>query len=621
MRLYNRTRLSQGFSAVLIMCLLIGLILTAFLSTYAFAVTTSGDDFNDNTKDTAKWGADEVDGLGMMTEINQRLEYTTSAVGTASHDSVDRLWRAERFPYNADWSIQIDVMNKTTSGEFTSFGIYVTSIRLEDTAIEVELAQSYYWAEFYSQKPVSGDGYAVAPGNTYGAVKIAFNSKTKVFTVYYNPDPGDEDLWTPFGTFGVAGSGGQNGNTNWGLNENDLFVATVFGFSVHADKIASGELYGDNFLVMGGVGPDLVETSVSDPPKAAFRGAKFQVIDTAKNNGAQGAKASVTRYYLSLDGTKGAGDTLLTGSCAVPPLASEEISENTVTVTVPGTAPFGTYYLLACADDTNLVPETEETNNCIAAQSTMEVAGPDLVETSVGASQPSVFRGVKFQVADTAKNNGGQAAGASTTRYYLSLDNTKGTGDTLLTGSRAVSALLPGESSTNTNSVTVTVPGTTPFGNYYLLACADDTKLVVETNETNNCSASSSPIEVGGPDLVEGSVSASESPVFRGKTFKVTDTAENKGAQTTGVKSTTRYYLSLDNTKGTGDTLLTGSRAVSALLPGESSTNTNSVTVTVPGTTPFGNYYLLACADDTKLVVETNETNNCSASLGQLEVQ
>jgi len=43
--------------------------------------------------------------------------------------------------------------------------------------------------------------------------------------------------------------------------------------------------------------------------------------------------------------------------------------------------------------------------------------------------------------------------------------------------------------------------------------------------------------------------------------------------------------------------------------------------VTVPGTAPFATYNLLACADDTKLVPETDESNNCVVSSGQIEVQ
>jgi hypothetical protein len=66
--------------------------------------------------------------------------------------------------------------------------------------------------------------------------------------------------------------------------------------------------------------PDLVETGATTTPAAPVRapGTTFSVTDTARNSGAVAAGASTTRYYLSLDGVKNAGDTLLTGSRAVP---------------------------------------------------------------------------------------------------------------------------------------------------------------------------------------------------------------------------------------------------------------------------------------------------------------
>ena len=56
--------------------------------------------------------------------------------------------------------------------------------------------------------------------------------------------------------------------------------------------------------------PDLVETAVTNPPATRKRGGKFSVTDTAKNIGTAKARASVTRYYLSLDARKGSGDEL-----------------------------------------------------------------------------------------------------------------------------------------------------------------------------------------------------------------------------------------------------------------------------------------------------------------------
>jgi hypothetical protein len=83
---------------------------------------------------------------------------------------------------------------------------------------------------------------------------------------------------------------------------------------------------------------------------------------------------STTRYYLSLDTAKAAGDTLLTGSRAVPGLAAGATSPpGTVTVTIPSTTPLNTYLLLACADDLNTVVETNETNNCKASATAVTV--------------------------------------------------------------------------------------------------------------------------------------------------------------------------------------------------------------------------------------------------------
>jgi subtilase family serine protease len=92
--------------------------------------------------------------------------------------------------------------------------------------------------------------------------------------------------------------------------------------------------------------------------------------------------------------------------------------------------------------------------------------------------------------------------------------------------------------------------------------------------------------------------------------FSVTDAVKNQG--TIAPASTARYYFSLDNTKGSGDILLTGTRPVGTVVAG--GTSSASATVTVPSTTALKTYFLLACADDPLKVPETNETNNCVAA-------
>ncbi len=238
---------------------------------------------------------------------------------------------------------------------------------------------------------------------------------------------------------------------------------------------------------------------------------------------------------------------------------------------------------------------------------------PDLIEAAVSNPPTTSTTGSTFSVTDTAQNIGTATAGASTTRYYLSSTTSRGSGH-LLTGSRAVPSLA--SNATSSGTVTVTVGAGIPAGTFFLLACADDTLLVAESNENNNCTASAAQVTVSGPDLVETSVSNPPTTSTTGGTFSATDTAQNIGGASAGA-STTRYYLSTTTSKSGGH-LLTGSRAVPSLAP--SATSSGTVTVTVSAGTPAGTYFLLACADDTLKVPEINEGNNCLASAAQVTV-
>ena len=239
---------------------------------------------------------------------------------------------------------------------------------------------------------------------------------------------------------------------------------------------------------------DLVVTRVSSPPAARAPGDKFTVTDTTRNQGGIAATASMTRYYLSTDGQKAGAILLASGRTVLALAPGTSSAGGAVTVTVPSTTPLNTYYLLACADYANVVTETDEVNNCLAAASPIEVARPDLVETAVSNPPAAASAGGVFTVTDTVQNQGGLAASASTTRYYLSADAQRGAGDILLTSSRAIPGLAPGASSPG-GPVTVTIPSATVAGVYYVLACADDTKVVTETSESN-CRASATAVTV-----------------------------------------------------------------------------------------------------------------------------
>jgi hypothetical protein len=119
-------------------------------------------------------------------------------------------------------------------------------------------------------------------------------------------------------------------------------------------------------------------------------------------------------------------------------------------------------------------------------------------------------------------------------------------------------------------------------------------------------------------NLTETSITNPPATVARGGSFSVTDTVKNTGRHATTVTTRTRYYVSTNTTKGSGDPLLGGGRNVAALAAG--ATNSGSATVTVPATGVHGTFYVLACADDTALVAEFAESDNCRASATRVTI-
>lgn len=136
----------------------------------------------------------------------------------------------------------------------------------------------------------------------------------------------------------------------------------------------------------------------------------------------------------------------------IPLLDPGGLSTGTVTATVQNNCSIfgcaypalGMYFLLACADDGKVVPETDETNNCRASMSQVNVTQPDLVVTAMTNPPAVMAPGGTFPVTDTTQNQGLVPAAASTTRFYLSTDTVFNPGDFLLTGNRGFrTSILP----------------------------------------------------------------------------------------------------------------------------------------------------------------------------------
>jgi hypothetical protein len=309
MRRHISIEFGQGLAIALVVGLMIGLSPAVFTSSCAFA--DGADDFNDNSMDPALWGLDEVKGQGQLNETNGRLEYTTSGSGT-NLDSSDRPLR-RRFPYNAPWTIQIDVTNTTSGSQWSSFGINVESSKDGGDSVEVELAaSSMVWAELYN----NGESIDGVPGfapSTSTPIRMSFNNVTKVITV-----SGWTGAWSDFGSFDVNGSGlGTDGSANWALTDVDYFKAYVFGYSENMD-INSGELYGDNLGETGGIPlppTELVVNEGTTGTEITITGADF---GTKKGKVLLGADGK-TKLKIAKDGWR---DDRIVGTVSKVPLAA-----------------------------------------------------------------------------------------------------------------------------------------------------------------------------------------------------------------------------------------------------------------------------------------------------------
>jgi subtilisin family serine protease/uncharacterized membrane protein len=229
------------------------------------------------------------------------------------------------------------------------------------------------------------------------------------------------------------------------------------------------------------IGPDLTVSTLSVPAKGGA-GLPIVVTDTTSNQGGGDAPATTVAFYLSSDFTLDAGDPAFGMARPVPSLAASATSSGQTTLTIPAGTPAGIYYVIAKADPSNALTETQETNN---SRSSSIAIGPDLrVSSLTGPS--SVASGGTANLNDTTINQGGGPAGTSTTRYFLSTNNTLDAADTPV-GERTVPALAVNQSLSAV--VAITIPAGTAAGSYYVLAQADATNAVNETPETNNVTA------------------------------------------------------------------------------------------------------------------------------------
>jgi len=253
------------------------LIITVLASTCNGQISGS-DDFNDNSRDVTKWTTDFVVGNGFLSETGQRLEYRVPAPDLVNGDEAERAWILNKARYTNDWELIMDVTNAvvpTIVDQLVSVGIEVFNSADLTDYVFVELYASALNAlpfrsgfktgfsvdniDLNDETTGRGDVTNAVP---YGAVRLTFNSQSKVVSAYIDHNgPAGGYVWEKLGSFGLAGNGGSITNGNWNLTAASTFEVAVFGFS-QGLTISSGQVHGDNFFAQ--TAPATAPTLTSD---------------------------------------------------------------------------------------------------------------------------------------------------------------------------------------------------------------------------------------------------------------------------------------------------------------------------------------------------------------------
>ena len=267
--------------------------------------------------------------------------------------------------------------------------------------------------------------------------------------------------------------------------------------------------------------PDLVVDAPTVTNSSPTAGAYFNLRATVRNQGTGRSGSTSLNYYLSIDATVSASDTQV-GTKLVSPLSASRTSAASIRLRAPSSA--GTYYYGACVESVSDESDTE--NNCSAAVTVTVGAAPspDLVVDSPTVSNSSPTAGAYFTLSATVRNQGTGRSRETFLYYYLSIDATVSTSDTLVHSDR-----VWGLSASGTSAASIRLRAPSNAGTYYYGACVRSVR--DESDTGNNCSSSVT-VTVGAapaPDLVVDTPTVSSSTLTAGDYFNLRATVRNQG--------------------------------------------------------------------------------------------
>jgi hypothetical protein len=235
----------------LIGCLI--LLISLGLSHRAFADLAGSDDFNGASVDPTKWGSDIDSGVGIFTQTNGHLLFTTSGTPT-SNDQAIHPWILNQGSFTQDWSMQLDVNLPTqtlTGTQVLSIGLAAVNASNMQDDMTMSLQQDVpNGTLYYSGFDINGTAQSpTEQGGLSGglvSLQLSYSAAGHSITAYYDANgPTGGYTWTPFVTQDIS---------SWGMTSSDQFLVAITAFSANNLAVPStSQVWADNFQVPASV--------------------------------------------------------------------------------------------------------------------------------------------------------------------------------------------------------------------------------------------------------------------------------------------------------------------------------------------------------------------------------
>ena len=216
---------------------------------------------------------------------------------------------------------------------------------------------------------------------------------------------------------------------------------------------------------------------------SANPGDSLGVSITASNTGDADAPSFSAAVYFSTDRFVSADDSFRV-RVQLPAIPAQRTAGRGVRIAVPN-VPRGGYFVLVALDDPNTITEVNEDNNVNIGRFTVSPAldGPDLLVSTGTVEEDTVEPGGRLSAEYVVANNGRSDVGDYEVGYYLSPINARPS-EWIFLERETLGGVEAGEN--EDESEQVTVPASTPPGEYGFIVVLDDGNAVPEADETNN---------------------------------------------------------------------------------------------------------------------------------------